>query len=140
MRHKNTYLQKREEEQAARTAAGLISERYAGISCVELHMVYYHRATNPVLMERTRRFSPENHARFFLPCEQDGCAGGGYDLTKVIDGLARSRKTSAKGKLFCHGSEGAIGHGSIAYDITIQYCQRGARMRPGAAQRKRLHK
>jgi len=44
----------------------------------------------------------------------------------VVAGLARSRKRLVSGRLFCHGSDGTIGHGSIAYKVTIQYRQRNA--------------
>jgi len=115
----------REREQAAQIAAGLVSERFAQISGIELRMTYYHRASNPILMERTIRFSPSNYAVFHVKCAQGGCTGGGYDLTSVVAGLARSGKTSVKGRLFCHGSNGTIGHGSIAYEVQIQYHKRG---------------
>ena len=126
MRYTHSYRQKREEEQAAQVAAGLISERYAGISGIEFRMTYYHRSSNPVLMERTLRFSPANYARFHVPCEHEGCTGGGYDLAPVVAAMTRSGRTSAARRLYCHGSNGTIGHGSIAYKITIQYRQRGA--------------
>ncbi len=115
----------REREQAAQIAAGPISERYARIAGIELRMTYYHRATNPVLMERTIHFSPSDYAVFHMKCAQSGCTGGGYDLTPVVAGLAKSGKTGVKGRLFCHGSNGSIGHGSIAYEIQIQYHKRG---------------
>ena len=124
MRYKHSYRQKRLEEQAVKDAAGLIAERYTGISSIEFQLTYYHRAADPVLMERTIRFFPTNYARFFMRCEQFGCTGGGYDLAPVVDQLTRSRKTSARGKLFCHGSDGPVGHGSIAYEITISYAAR----------------
>jgi hypothetical protein len=115
------HREKREQEEAAQAAAGLVSERYAGISSIEFHMTYYHRALNPVLMERTLRFLPENYARFHVRCEQDGCTGGGYDLAPMVAGMVKSRKKSAKGTLFCHGSNGTVGHASIAYEVSIQY-------------------
>jgi hypothetical protein len=126
MRHKHSFRQQREEEDAVRVAAGLISERYTGISGIEFRMTYYHRSSNPVLMERTLRFSPTNYACFHVPCAHEGCTGGGYDLAPVVAGMSRSGKTSAAGRLYCHGSNGMIGHGSIAYKVTIQYRQRGA--------------
>ncbi len=125
MRHKHPYHLKREQEEAARTAAGLISERFARIAGIEFRMTYYHRAVNPVLMERTLSFSPDSYARFHVRCAQQGCTDGGYDLGPVVADLARRRKTSAKGTLFCHGSNGETGHGSIVYEVTVRY-RRGA--------------
>lgn len=110
-----------------RETVGLISERYAGISAIEFQLTYFHRAADPVLMERMVRFFPTNYARFHMRCEQWGCTGGGYDLAPVVDRLARAGKTAAKGTLFCHGSDGTIGHGRIAYEVTITYARRDRR-------------
>lgn len=121
MRNKNSYHRRRLQEQAIRDAAGLIADRYQGISCIEIRMTYYHRAPDPVLMERTLRFYPASHALFFMRCEHFGCADGGYDLAPVVDTLVRSGKASGKGTLFCHGSDSAISHGSIAYRVRITY-------------------
>ncbi len=125
MRYKQNYKEKKEKEKAKQMAAGLVSERYAEVSCIEFHMTYYHRALNPVLMERTLRFSPENYACFHVKCMQDGCTGGGYDLAPVVASLAKARKTSTRGTLFCHGSNSTVGHGSIGYEVNIQYHKRG---------------
>jgi hypothetical protein len=121
VRYKHSYHQKRLEEQAIKNAAGRVSERYAGVSCIEFQMTYYHRAIDPVLMERTLRFFPSSYARFHMRCPQFGCSGGGYDLTTVVDQLARSGRTAAKGTLLCRGSDGTEGHGRIAYAVTITY-------------------
>ena len=121
MRTRQSYHLKRREEQAIREAAGLVSARYAGVSSIEFRLTYYQRAADPVLMERTLRFFPGSFARFFMRCEHFGCTGGGYDLEPMVDRLVRSRKPSSTGRLFCHGSDGTIGHGSIAYEITVAY-------------------
>jgi len=127
--YRHSRQNKRLEEQALRDAAGLVSARYAGVSCIEFRITYFQRAADPVLMERTLRFFPASYARFFVRCEHFGCTGGGYDLSPVVDRLVRSRKGTARGKLFCHGSEGTIGHGSIAYDISVTYAGRERRSR-----------
>jgi len=51
----------------------------------------------------------------------EGCTNGGYDLAPVVAGLAKSRKKSIKGKIFCHGTNDTLGHASIAYEVNIQY-------------------
>jgi len=124
MRYKQSYREKQEYEKAAQVAAGLVSERYAGVSSIAFHMTYYHRSLDPILMERTLCFSPENYACFHMKCEQDGCTGGGYDLAPVVAGLTKARKTSVKGRLFCHGSNGTVGHASIAYEVSIAYTRK----------------
>ena len=121
MRYKESFREKREREQAVQAAAGLVSERYAGVSSIKLHMTYYHRAVDPVLLKRTLSFSPSNYASFHMKCLHEGCTGGGYDLAPMVAGLARSRKRSVKGKIFCHGTNDTIGHGSIDYEIDIEY-------------------
>ena len=126
MRLRQNYRKQREQETAAVAAEGLVSERYAGVSSIQLRMTYYHRSRNPVLMERTLRFSPSAAARFHVRCEHDECSGGGYDLAPVVDALARSGKATAKGTLFCHGSNKTVGHGSIGYTVTIQYHRRSS--------------
>jgi len=125
MRYKPSFREQQERAQAALAADGLVSERYAGVSSIKFHLTYYHRARDPVLMKRTLSFSPANHASFRLHCVQEGCTGGGYDLATVVADLARSRKRSVKGRIFCHGTNGTIGHGSIDYEVNIQYGRQG---------------
>jgi hypothetical protein len=120
MRYKQ-YKEQLEKEKNAMVAAGLVSERYAGISNIEFHMTYFQRGLDPVLMKRTLSFSPADYASFHMKCMQDGCMDGGYDLAPVVAGLAQSHKKSAKGKLFCHGTNDTIGHASIAYEVSIRY-------------------
>ena len=118
---KQTYKEKQEIEKAALTAAGLISERYPAISNIEFHMVYYQRGLNQVLLKRMLCFTSYDYAGFHLKCMHEGCANGGYDLAPVIAAMAKARKRSASGKIFCHGTNDAVGHASIAYEVKIQY-------------------
>jgi hypothetical protein len=46
-----------------------------------------------------------------------------YDLTPVVADLAKSRKKSIKGKICCRGTIYPVGHGSIAYEVNIQYAK-----------------
>ena len=121
MRYRQSYKEKLALEKAAQLADGLVSERYSGISSIDFHMTYYQRGLSPVLMERTLSFLPANYCSFHMKCVQEGCTGGGYDLAPVVAGLAKSRKKSATGKIFCHGTNDTVGHGSIAYEVNIQY-------------------
>lgn len=121
MRYRQSFRQKRELERAALVATGLVSERYAGLSSIEFRMTYYRMGLDAVLMKRTLSFSPADYAGFHLKCMEDGCTGGGFDLTPVVAGLAKSRKKSVKGKLFCRGTNHALGHASIAYEVNVQY-------------------
>jgi hypothetical protein len=132
MQYNQSYKQKLDEEKAALAANGLVSERYSGVSSIEVRMTYYHRSVDPVLMERTLSFLPAHYASFHMKCEQEGCANGGYDLTQIIAGMARSRKKSAKGRIFCHGTNDTIGHASIAYEVSMQFA-RQVKEKPSAA-------
>jgi len=126
MRHRQSYKEKMGLEKAALAAAGLISERHVGVSSVEFRMVYYKRGVDVVLMKRTLSFSSTDYAGFHLKCMEDGCTDGGYDLSPVVAGLAKSRKKSVKGKIFCRGKNHPIGHASIAYEVSIQYSKQTA--------------
>ncbi|HUI45370.1 MAG TPA: hypothetical protein VL122_05200 [Nitrospirota bacterium] len=124
MNHRQSYRQKLEREKAALVALGLISERYAGVSNIEFRMTYYRRGLDAVLMKRTLSFSSADYADFHLKCMGDGCTGGGFDLAPVVAGLAKSRKKTTKGKVYCHGMNHTFGHASIAYEVNIQYYKR----------------
>ena len=121
MRAKQSYREKMELQKAAMVAAGLVSERYAGVANIEFQMAYFQRGLHSVLMKRTISFSPANYASFHLKCLHDGCTDGGYDLAPVVAGLASSRKKTVKGKIFCHGTNNTVGHASIAYEVNIEY-------------------
>lgn len=121
MNRKQSFRQKREADKAALDALGLVSDRHAGVSNIELRMTYFRRGLDSVLMKRTLTFLPASHAGFHMKCTEEGCTGGGFDLTPVIAGLAKSHKKSVKGKLFCHGVDQTIGHASISYEVNILY-------------------
>jgi len=123
MRKKMSYKEKMGLEKAAMAANGLVSERHAGVSNIEFQMTYYRLGANAVLMKRTLSFRPGDYAGFHLKCMEDGCANGGYDLAPVVAGLAKSRKKSIKGKIYCHGTNHSVGHASIAYEVSIRYAK-----------------
>lgn len=110
-----------ELERTALVAAGLVSECHSGVSSIEFRMIYYTRGLDPVLMKRTLSFSPADYAAFHMKCMEDGCTDGGFDLAPVVAGLAKTRKKSRKGKIFCHGTNHTLGHASIAYEVNIEY-------------------
>ena len=120
---RQTYREKQDSEKAALAAAGLISERYPGISTIEFHMIYYRRGVDQVLLKRVLSLTPSDHAGFHLHCMHEGCANGGFDLAPVIAAMAKDRKRSASGKIFCRGTSDTVGHASLAYEVKIQYCK-----------------
>ncbi len=121
MNHRQSYRQKQELERTALVAFGLVSERYAEVSKIEFLMTYYQRGLQPVLMKRTLSFSPADYAGFHMKCMEEGCTGGGFELAPVVAGLAKSRKKTTKGKVYCRSKNHTFGHASIAYEVNIQY-------------------
>jgi len=112
-----------EQSKQRKLEAGLISERFPGVSDIVVRMTYYHRGANPVLMVRTVNFWPSQHAYFNMDCMIKGCLDGGFDLTSVIKRMVKNHKKAEKGKLICNGKSDTLApdHASIAYEITIRY-------------------
>lgn len=123
MRHKQNYREKLAQEKAALIALGLVSERHAGVSNIELRMTYYRGGCGEVLMERTLCFRPADYAGFHMKCMEAECADGGFDLAPVVACLAKARGKSVKGRLFCQGRNHASGRANIAYEVNIRYAR-----------------
>ncbi len=123
MSYRPSSLKMREERENIRKEAGLISERFPGVSTIAFHLTYYHKRTGPVLMKRTLNFFSNTHALFRMDCLQEGCSGGGFDLTGVVKGMVKDRKNAGKGQLRCNGKDALHGHShaTIAYEVNIVY-------------------
>jgi len=108
--------------------AGLVCDRFPKVSGIVIHMTYFHKAENPVLMERTVNIFPTSHAFFNMECMIKGCDNGGFDLTDIIARQIREHKTISRGKMVCQGKEGDVStdHASIAYQINIRYNKNSA--------------
>ena len=116
---KRNHLVKMELNRKNLLDAGLLQDRYPGVSGIVIHMVYYQKRPGSVLMERTVNFYPSGYAYFNMRCMARGCENGGFDLSSVIRELVMDGKRSAKGFISCHGGE--EGHASVAYRINIRY-------------------
>lgn len=116
---KRNHLRKMELNRKNLLAAGLLQDRFPGVSGIVIHMVYYRKRQSSVLMERTVNFYPSGYAYFNMRCMAKGCEDGGFDLSPVIKVLVRDGKRSAKGFLSCSGPE--KGHASVEYNIRINY-------------------
>ncbi len=123
--HQN-YIKRKELKKQNRLAAGLVSECYPEVSGIVIHMTYYQKAPNPILMVRTVNFFPTSYAYFKMECMIKACVNGGFDLTLVIADLIKNHKKSEEGKMACSGENDALAydHTSISYEISIQYNQR----------------
>lgn len=124
MKSKQTYKEKQELVRNTMLAAGLVSDRFPGVSSIVFHMTYYQRAIDRVLMKRTLSFLPSNYACFRMDCMRDECTGGGFDLTPVVSGLVKARKRLSRGRIACNGKHDTPGHASITYEVCIEYEKR----------------
>jgi hypothetical protein len=123
MSYRQNYLERIELKKQHRIAAGLVSECFPEVSAIVLHMTYYQKAINPILMVRTVNYWPSQYAYFNMGCMIKGCIDGGFDLTSVISKMIKIHKKSEKGKFLCNGNidDLASDHASIAYQITVKY-------------------
>ncbi len=123
MSYRQNYLERIELKKQHRIAAGLVSECFPEVSDIAVHMTYFHKGANPILMVRKVNYWPSRHAYFNMDCMIKGCVDGGFDLTSVISKMIRNHKKSEKGKLLCDGNIDTLAsdHASIAYQITIKY-------------------
>ncbi|MBI5056930.1 MAG: hypothetical protein HZB61_09990 [Nitrospirae bacterium] len=123
MTPKQDYVKKMELKKLRRVEAGIVSDRYPGVSNIVIHMTYFHEAENPVLMERTINVFPTSIADFKMECMIRGCDSGGFDLTPVISKLIKQHKKMAKGDMNCRGKIGDYSshHANVSYEISIKY-------------------
>jgi len=123
MAHRQDHIKKMEQKKQARMAAGILSDRFPKVSGIVIHMTYFHKAENPVLMERTVNFFPNSNAYFNMECMIKGCEEGGFDLTRFVKKQIKDHKKILKGKLVCKGKNGenSSEHSSIAYEINVKY-------------------
>ena len=122
-RHK--YAAKMDQKKQNRLIAGVVQDRFPQISGIVINMTYYQPGAHSVLMERTINIFPSSDAYFKMECMIKGCDGGGFDLTPVIDNMAKTRKLVKKGALVCNGNpDVSSDHASVDYEIVIQYKKR----------------
>lgn len=127
MSQKQRYLDKIEQKKSIMLAAGLVSERFPGVSSIVFHMTYYQKTADPVLMKRTVNFFPTDYVFFHMDCMKEECVNGGFDLTPVVTSLVKNRKKTLKGTLACNGKieQLRLVHARIDYEVTIQYSKPG---------------
>ncbi|MEW6584753.1 MAG: hypothetical protein AB1442_03970 [Nitrospirota bacterium] len=123
MGHRQNYLERMELNKQRRLEAALVSECFPEVSDIRVHMTYYHKGVNPVLMLRKVNYWPSRHAYFNMDCMITGCVDGGFDLTPVIQEMVKDHRKAGKGRLVCNGNVADLSsdHASIAYQITVTY-------------------
>jgi hypothetical protein len=115
----NARNEAREERTRERAAAGLVSDRFPGVSSIVVTMNYRRERTSAVL--RTLNFFPGSPAFFRISCLGEGCDRGGLDLTWVINRMVRGREKTAKGELTCDNKDPGVVHADVDYNVTITY-------------------
>jgi hypothetical protein len=109
----------REERKRQALAAGLVVDRFPGVSSIVVTMNYKSGGFSPVL--RTLNFYPGSNAFFRISCLGEGCDDGVLDLTNPIDRLIKARQKSVKGKLNCDNTDAAILHPIVDYEVAVTY-------------------
>ena len=114
MNSRQNHLEKQELLKKNKLAAGLVSERFPGVSEIVFSMTYLQKTSQAVLMQRTLNFISTDYAYFRMECMRDECTNGGFDLTSVVAALFKSKKKSVKGKISCSGkNETQIGRAHV---------------------------
>jgi hypothetical protein len=122
MAYRQIYSAKKELNREKRIAAGLLSERFPKVSGIAIHMTYFHKGANPILMERTVNFFPNSYAYFYMKCKIKNCESG-FDLTSEVAKVIKQHKKSGQGKMRCRGRDNNLppDHGSISFKVTVKY-------------------
>lgn len=103
--------------------SGLVSERFPEVNSIVIHMTYFRKGANPVLMQRTVNVFPTAYAYFNMDCMISGCINGGFNLEPVIKEMVKKHIKLKKGSLVCCGKIADIesDHANIDYEITIKF-------------------
>ena len=109
----------REERKRQALDAGLMSDRFPGVSSIVVTM-NYGRGTHAAVL-RTLNFYPGSSAFFRISCLSEGCDQGSLDLTHSVHRMIGGRETSAKGELRCSNRDEAIVHPKVEYQVAITY-------------------
>ncbi len=111
----------RGEKIQQRINAGLLSARFPEVTGITIHMTYYQKGVNPVLMERTVNFFPGSYAYFNMECMSRDCVDGGFDFDRTIASMVRGHRESAEGELVCEGHNVSTDHSKVGFRIVIGY-------------------
>lgn len=121
--NRHNYALKVELKKQVNIAAGLVSDRFPGVSDIVIHMTYYGEKVTSVLMERTVNIFPTSYANFKIDCMTKGCDRGGFDLNSAIAKMVKTNKRVSRGAIVCHGNIATFAnkHASIEYKAVIRY-------------------
>lgn len=118
----NVYSKRKEawEERKRQTlAAGLMADRFPGVSSIVVTMEYSRGTFSAV--HRTMNFYPGSHAFFNISSLGDGSDEVGLDLTRFIHKMIGSRKKLAKGAFNGDPKDPDVAHPIVDYEVAITY-------------------
>ena len=100
--------------------AGVMSARFPEVASIVISMTYkqvgvlepFHRVVN---------FFPGSYALFKVNCLNEGCVGGGFDFSRIINSMVRDLKNVSKGELGCKGCAPGTDFSHLSYEVTIRY-------------------
>ena len=99
--------------------AGSVAERFPEVQKIVVTMTYWQRGIKS--MVRNRWFSPSSFAFFKMSCLSKDCVDGGFDMSRVITEMVRSRSRINTGELDCEGNEPKVCPAHVAYEVAVVY-------------------
>ena len=73
-------------------------------------------------LSRTINIFPSSYAVFNVNCLCPNCLDGGFDFTKIINTLVRTRKEGSKGKIGCKRCS-TPEYSDVVYTVMIKYAE-----------------
>lgn len=118
----NVYSRRKEaweERKRQMLDAGLVADRFPGVSSIVVTMNYSRGTFSAV--HRTMNFYPGSPAFFKISSLGDGSDEGGLDLTRFIHKMIGSHAKSAKGAFNGDRGDPATAHPVVDYEVAITY-------------------
>jgi len=111
----------RKERTQQRLESGLVSEHFPGVSSIVIHVTNSYEGIIPESVLRTFNFWSNSYAYFNIECLSGDCRDGGFDLSRIVALMIRSRNDSEEGELMCDSANLSSDHSHIHYKVNIQY-------------------
>jgi hypothetical protein len=110
------------ERMQERQDAGLISQRFPGVSSIIVDMEHNKKGISAIHLLRTLTFFSDSHAYFRVECLNRDCKDctEGFHLDQVITAMIRNHTSAKAGELNCDGNGITSRHVNISYKVTIQ--------------------
>jgi hypothetical protein len=105
-----------EQRRQQELAAGLVSERFAGVALIRFEVVFHDLEGRPV-QRRVREYPGEAFAIFEIKCPFEGSL---FDLLPIITKMISGKAKHREGELVCQGVEGGDHH-RMTYKIDVQF-------------------